>query len=84
MYVVLGIFILMDLIVLTVWQIIDPLYRKIERFPLEIPQVADKDLKYEPQLEHCDSKYLNIWLGECALSISQLLECPERPVAGVS
>ena len=64
MYLVLGIFLLMDLIILTAWQIIDPLYLDIERFPLETPKVADKDIQYEPQLEYCTSQYLNIWLGE--------------------
>lgn len=64
MYLVLGIFLVIDLIILTAWQVIDPLYVDIEMFPLETPEVADKDMQYEPQLEFCTSKYLNIWLGE--------------------
>jgi hypothetical protein len=64
MYLVLGIFLFMDLVILTAWQVIDPMYLHIEKFPLETPEVADKDMQYEPQLEHCTSQYLNIWLGE--------------------
>ena len=70
MYIVLCLFLVVDIIVLTVWQIIDPLYRELESFPHELPKDTDKDIQLKPQLEHCSSRYLNVWLGEClALSI---------------
>ena len=68
MYIVLCLFLVVDIIVLTVWQIIDPLYRELESFPHELPKDTDKDIQLKPQLEHCSSRYLNVWLGEsCTL-----------------
>lgn len=64
LYVVLGIFLLMDLVVLVVWIIIDPLYKELEVFPHERPQDMDMDVVLQPQLEHCTSKHLNVWLGK--------------------
>ena len=70
MYIVLCLFLVVDIIVLTVWQIIDPLYRELESFPHELPKDTDKDIQLKPQLEHCSSRYLNVWLGKsCAPSI---------------
>ena len=64
MYVVMCLFLLVDIIVLTVWQIMDPLYRELETFAPEKPKDTEKDIELLPQLEHCSSKYLNVWLGK--------------------
>ena len=69
MYVVMCLFIIVDFIVLTVWQVIAPPYRELESFPHERPQDADQDIEIKPQLEHCSSKHLNVWLGECWLPL---------------
>ena len=45
------------------FQVIDPLYRELESFPHELPEDSEKDIEYKPQLEHCSSRYLNVWLG---------------------
>lgn len=65
MYLVLSIFLVMDVIALSVWQIKDPLYRKLEYFPNEKPEYNTKeDIEMKPELEHCSSENLNIWLGK--------------------
>ena len=64
MYLVIGIFLAMDLVVLTVWQVKDPLFRDLEDFPHETPEDTEKDIEIKPQLEHCNCDNLNIWLGE--------------------
>jgi gamma-aminobutyric acid type B receptor len=64
MYAVVGIFLAMDVVVLSVWQALDPLYRDLEDFPHETPADTEKDIEIKPQLEHCNSNNLNIWLGE--------------------
>ena len=66
MYAVVGMFLAIDVVVLTVWQILDPLKRDLEDFPHEKPRDTERDIEIKPQLEHCSSKNLNIWLGECS------------------
>ena len=63
MYVMIGIFLAVDIIFLTVWQIVDPLERDIEEQTKKI--IPDRDLEIQPQLEHCEAKKFEIWLGEC-------------------
>ncbi len=63
MYLVLGIFLLMDSVVLVSWQILDPLYQDLEDFAHESPTNSQEDIEIKPQLEHCSSQYLNVWLG---------------------
>lgn len=52
-----------DLIILIVWQIVDPLQRILETFPLEDPKSITDDIKIRPELEHCESQQNAIWLG---------------------
>ncbi|KAI9575858.1 hypothetical protein GQX74_005630 [Glossina fuscipes] len=52
-----------DLIILTAWQIIDPLQRILETFPLEDPISTTDDIKIRPELEHCESSQNSVWLG---------------------
>ncbi|KAI0216715.1 Gamma-aminobutyric acid type B receptor subunit 1 [Lamellibrachia satsuma] len=63
MYMVLGIMLSLDVIVLVTWQVIDPCYRELESFPHETPKDSVMDIEIKPQLEHCSSRHLNIWLG---------------------
>lgn len=53
-----------DFIILLVWQVYDPLQRRIEIFPLEEPLNTFDDIKIRPELEHCESEYNNIWMGK--------------------
>ncbi|XP_017760337.1 PREDICTED: gamma-aminobutyric acid type B receptor subunit 1 isoform X2 [Eufriesea mexicana] len=52
-----------DIVLLISWQILDPLQRKMETFPLEAPPFGDDDARIRPELEHCESIHNNIWLG---------------------
>ena len=52
-----------DVIVLTTWQIIDPLFRDTENFDLEPSPSTDQDIMLQPFLEHCNSKNISVWLG---------------------
>ncbi|XP_045204185.2 gamma-aminobutyric acid type B receptor subunit 1-like [Mercenaria mercenaria] len=63
MYIVLTAIILIDLIILTTWQAIDPMYRSLEMFDLEPAPSTEHDIMYKPYLEHCDSNNISIWLG---------------------
>ncbi|XP_074654114.1 gamma-aminobutyric acid type B receptor subunit 1-like [Tubulanus polymorphus] len=63
LYVVLTVLIAVDFIVLTLWQVIDPLTRGLETFPSEDPVDTDEDVKYLPQLEQCTAKHMTVWLG---------------------
>ena len=69
MYVVLCLFIVVDFVVLTVWQVIDPPYRELESFPHERPDDVEMDVEIKPQLEHCSSRYLNVWLGKYQIDL---------------
>ncbi|XP_038063944.1 gamma-aminobutyric acid type B receptor subunit 1-like [Patiria miniata] len=61
MYLMIGVLLVVDLVLLTVWQIIDPLYRLVEDFDKE--EHYEEDLEIQPQLEHCEANHLSIWLG---------------------
>ncbi|XP_037960953.1 gamma-aminobutyric acid type B receptor subunit 1 [Teleopsis dalmanni] len=52
-----------DLVILIVWQIFDPLQRILETFPLEDPISTTDDIKIRPELEHCESERNSMWLG---------------------
>ncbi|KAH9514527.1 Gamma-aminobutyric acid type B receptor subunit 1 [Bulinus truncatus] len=63
LFTVLAILILLDVGVLTAWQVLDPLQRKLETFARIQPTNTEDDIELRPQLEHCHSENLNIWLG---------------------
>lgn len=65
-----GSFVVVDVIVLGVWQAVDPQQRRLEVFPLEVPRDTVEDIKIKPELEHCESNHNTIWLGEVALFIA--------------
>ena len=64
MYIVLTAIIVIDLIILSTWQAIDPMYRSLEMFDLEPAPSTDEDIMYKPYLEHCHSNNISIWLGK--------------------
>jgi gamma-aminobutyric acid type B receptor len=63
MYIVLAVLIGIDLVFLSVWQVVDPLHRSLQDFPKEVPTDTDEDILYQPQLEQCTCGHLTIWLG---------------------
>ncbi|KAK7094949.1 hypothetical protein V1264_006423 [Littorina saxatilis] len=63
LYTVLGVLLLLDVAVLVAWQILDPLKRDLETFAMEEPTDTDEDIQLRPQLEHCISDNLSVWLG---------------------
>lgn len=52
-----------DLIILLIWQLSDPLKRSLEHFPMEKPLSTVDDIRIRPELEHCESENNSIWLG---------------------
>lgn len=52
-----------DICILLAWQILDPLQRRIETFPLENPISTMDDIQIRPELEHCESQNNSVWLG---------------------
>ncbi|XP_043491897.1 gamma-aminobutyric acid type B receptor subunit 1 isoform X1 [Polistes fuscatus] len=52
-----------DIVLLGLWQGFHPLQRQIEVFPLESPPTGDDDARIRPELEHCESEHNSIWLG---------------------
>ncbi|XP_069119655.1 gamma-aminobutyric acid type B receptor subunit 1-like isoform X3 [Argopecten irradians] len=63
LFTVLSVILTIDIAVLTTWQVLDPLYREVEIFEKEDPVDTDEDIKLQPELEHCTSKNISIWLG---------------------
>lgn len=53
-----------DLVILLIWQLYDPLQRRLEAFPLEDPILTSDDVKIRPEVEHCESDNNSIWLGK--------------------
>ena len=52
-----------DVIVLSIWLIVDPQKRKVETYPLENSTNTEEDIKIRPNMEFCESTHQNIWLG---------------------
>ncbi|KAG1682630.1 Gamma-aminobutyric acid type B receptor subunit 1 [Nymphon striatum] len=63
LYIMVGILVIIDVIILIIWQVYDPLHREIENFLLEDPKDMSENIKILPQLEHCKSQNHDIWLG---------------------
>ncbi|XP_067951624.1 gamma-aminobutyric acid type B receptor subunit 1-like [Watersipora subatra] len=54
----------LDLIILIVWQKLDPLKRIVDSFPTELPDASvQSDIKFQPLLERCSSKHMTAWIG---------------------
>ncbi|XP_074917547.1 gamma-aminobutyric acid type B receptor subunit 1-like, partial [Chelonoidis abingdonii] len=62
LYATVGLLVGLDVVMLAIWQIVDPLHRTIEEFTKEEPK-TDIDVSILPQLEHCSSTKMNTWLG---------------------
>jgi gamma-aminobutyric acid type B receptor len=60
LYVVLGVLLILDVVIMTAWQLVEPFERVLENFP---PELTNTDIELLPQLEHCSSPTLYIWLG---------------------
>jgi len=61
----LGCLLSVDLILLSVWSIVDPLQREVKDFPKVKPDNdLENDIEIQPQLEHCKSEHHYVWLGE--------------------
>ncbi|GMT35187.1 hypothetical protein PFISCL1PPCAC_26484, partial [Pristionchus fissidentatus] len=61
-YVVIVAFVAMDLIIILVWMLTDPLKKKRESFPTIDPaNGTDEDVKLKPVLELCQSENHTIW-----------------------
>ncbi|XP_035429605.1 gamma-aminobutyric acid type B receptor subunit 1 isoform X2 [Spodoptera frugiperda] len=63
LYTMVGGLLVVDVALLTAWQLRDPLERRVETFPLEAPRHHDDDVHIRPELEHCESKHNTVWLG---------------------
>lgn len=60
-YLIVSIFCLADMVILAVWYLKDPMFRRMEYFPLENPETHEDDIKFQPMLEHCEANL--IWYG---------------------
>lgn len=64
LYSMVSTLLVIDIIILGVWQVYDPLERSIQVFPLEMPISTEVDISIRPELEHCESVHHSIWLGK--------------------
>uniref|UniRef100_UPI00398F7BE9 gamma-aminobutyric acid type B receptor subunit 2 n=1 Tax=Pristiophorus japonicus TaxID=55135 RepID=UPI00398F7BE9 len=60
--IIVGGMLLIDLCILICWQVVNPLKRTVEDYPLE-PDPAGRDFAIRPMLEHCENTNMSIWLG---------------------
>lgn len=70
LYVLVALLLAIDLTLLLVWQLTDPLQRQLETFPLEKPLLSTDDIRISPGLEHCESENQSVWLGRFHLVVS--------------
>ncbi|XP_015522970.1 gamma-aminobutyric acid type B receptor subunit 1 isoform X1 [Neodiprion pinetum] len=63
LYTMVSALLTIDVIILSAWQLLDPLQRRIEVFQLEPSLYGDDDARIRPELEHCESDHNIIWLG---------------------
>ena len=61
-YGVVIVFLTIDIILIIIWIIIDPMKRTEQRFTLRESQVDD-DIMLRPILELCQSQHQDVWIG---------------------
>uniref|UniRef100_A0A3P9L938 Gamma-aminobutyric acid (GABA) B receptor, 1b n=1 Tax=Oryzias latipes TaxID=8090 RepID=A0A3P9L938_ORYLA len=62
LYATVGVLLSVDVLLLMIWQIVDPLHVTVEKFTREAPK-EDLDVLIQPLLEHCSSEKMTTWLG---------------------
>ncbi|XP_055937587.1 gamma-aminobutyric acid type B receptor subunit 2-like isoform X1 [Argiope bruennichi] len=62
LFMVVGVLVMIDVIILTTWQIIDPFYRKTTT-GAPLPSPENEDIEIIPELEFCQSNNMTIFLG---------------------
>ena len=67
MYSLIVVCVIIDVVVLNIWQFVDPMERREETSPKIPIQTEDNDLELEPYLEHCFCDKMTIWLGKSLL-----------------
>nr|XP_037288938.1 gamma-aminobutyric acid type B receptor subunit 2-like [Rhipicephalus microplus] len=60
LFMVVGVFLMLDVIILTTWQIVDPFYREARRGQ---PVTSNEDVSVIPEMEFCQSHKMTIFLG---------------------
>ena len=64
-----GVLLIVDIILLTIWTAVDPLKRDVYNFRKEPSPDPEQDIEFQPQLEHCKSTHHSIWMGKWILSV---------------
>ena len=64
LWVAVGSLLSIDLALLIVWNVVDPLLRQVHNFQKEPSQDPEVDVEIQPQLEHCKSQHHTVWLGK--------------------
>ncbi|CAM1321031.1 GABBR2 (predicted) [Pycnogonum litorale] len=63
LFFIVGVLLMVDIVILTAWQIFDPFYRETTQLqPLESSSSSD-EVKIIPEIEACRSDYMTIFLG---------------------
>ncbi|XP_022258577.1 gamma-aminobutyric acid type B receptor subunit 2-like, partial [Limulus polyphemus] len=62
LFMVVGVLMMIDVAILTTWQIIDPFYRRTSLGP-PMPSPKKKDVVIIPEMEFCQSEKMTIFLG---------------------
>ncbi|XP_035208128.1 gamma-aminobutyric acid type B receptor subunit 2-like isoform X2 [Stegodyphus dumicola] len=62
LFMVVGVLVMIDVIILTTWQIIDPFYRETST-GAPLPSPENEDIEIIPELEFCQSNNMTIFLG---------------------
>jgi len=58
-----GCLVAVDVLFVTIWQIVDPLKKEITAFDTIPSDNSDEDVEYQPEIWVCRSDYHNVWLG---------------------
>ncbi len=64
LWVTLGCLLSLDVVLLIIWTIVDPLQRDVKNFPKLPSDNPEDDIEIQPQLEHCKSEHHYVWLGK--------------------
>ncbi|XP_070531823.1 gamma-aminobutyric acid type B receptor subunit 1-like isoform X2 [Ptychodera flava] len=61
LYIVVVIFVVLDVVICTVWTVLDPQHRELQELQKE--EGSQEDVEIIPLLEYCDSDKNAVWLG---------------------
>ncbi|GAB6023912.1 Metabotropic GABA-B receptor subtype 2, isoform C [Chamberlinius hualienensis] len=72
LFAIVGVLLILDIAIMTTWQVVDPFYRETKQLP-PMPSSVAEDILVIPQVEYCRSGRMSLFLGAIYLTKGLLM-----------